>query len=117
MMNLPKQSFERLFGDKGFIPIMCVVQRWMPPLLYARYVTYSSFRICFFLTVEMYSIAYPMFSYLFNWGDSRCDCSRKPKYFQFTPRPVSSKLIAHWGQMCKRGQLVSFSFSEQLEDA
>lgn len=41
-------------------------------------------------------LAYSMFSYLFTWWDSHWLRRRKGKYFQYTPRPVSSKLIADW---------------------
>lgn len=41
-------------------------------------------------------LAYSMFSYLFAWWDSHWLRTRKAKYFQFTPRPVSSKLIRDW---------------------
>lgn len=37
-----------------------------------------------------------MFSYLFTWWDSHWLRRRKAKYFQYTPRPVSSKLIGDW---------------------
>ncbi|CAO3702952.1 unnamed protein product [Rhizopus stolonifer] len=41
-------------------------------------------------------LAYSMFSYLFAWWDSHWLRRRKIKYFQFTPRPVSARLIADW---------------------
>lgn len=41
-------------------------------------------------------LAYSMFSYLFDWWDHHWVRRRKNKYFQFTPRPVSAKLIADW---------------------
>jgi hypothetical protein len=41
-------------------------------------------------------LAYSMFCYLFTWWDSHWLRRRKAKYFQYTPRPVSSKLIADW---------------------
>lgn len=41
-------------------------------------------------------LAYSMFSFLFNWWDSHWLRRRKAKYFQFTPRPVSTRLIADW---------------------
>jgi hypothetical protein len=41
-------------------------------------------------------MAYCMFSYLFSWWDHHWLRRRKPKYFQFTPRPVSARLIFDW---------------------
>lgn len=41
-------------------------------------------------------LAYSMFSYLFSWWDNHWLRRRKAKYFQFTPRPVSTKLISDW---------------------
>ena len=41
-------------------------------------------------------LAYSVFCYLFTWWDSHWLRRRKAKYFQFTPRPVSAKLIADW---------------------
>jgi hypothetical protein len=40
--------------------------------------------------------AYSMYAYLFEWWDHNWVRRRKAKYFQFTPRPVSVRLIADW---------------------
>ncbi|GAA5802632.1 hypothetical protein HPULCUR_008105 [Helicostylum pulchrum] len=64
-------------GSGSFLPIMSLAQSIIEPKLF-----------CF--------LAYSMFSYLFAWWDSHWLRTRKAKYFQFTPRPVSSKLIWDW---------------------
>ena len=52
-------------------------------------------------------MAYSMFAYLFSWWDTHWLRRRKPKYFQFTPRPVSSQLISNWMEgWGKRGVLM-----------
>lgn len=33
---------------------------------------------------------------------------RKSKYFQFTPRSQSCKLIEHWGEITRAGRIVDF---------
>lgn len=37
---------------------------------------------------------------------------RKLKYFQFTPRPLSCKLLAHWSQIIRTGQVHFYSSEE-----
>ncbi|KAI9029937.1 Alpha/Beta hydrolase protein [Phycomyces nitens] len=77
LVDLEDQAFRTLFGNACFLPIMNLSQKLCNPSLF-----------CF--------LAYSMFSYLFAWWDSHWLTRRKPKYFQFTPRPVSSKLILDW---------------------
>lgn len=75
-----KPRFNWLFwkiGTAAFLPIMSLAQVLIAPKLF-----------CF--------LAYSMFSYLFQWWDSHWLRRRKAKYFQFTPRPVSAKLISDW---------------------
>ncbi len=54
-------------------------------------------------------LAYNMFNYLFSWGDTYWCHWRKTKYFLFTPRPVSSRLIHHWGEITRTGQLKPYT--------
>ncbi|KAL0095708.1 Alpha/Beta hydrolase protein [Phycomyces blakesleeanus] len=77
LVDLDDQAFTVLFGNGCFLPIMNLSQALCNPKLF-----------CF--------LAYSMFSYLFAWWDSNWISRRKPKYFQFTPRPVSSQLILDW---------------------
>jgi hypothetical protein len=41
-------------------------------------------------------LAYSVYSYLFDWWDHHWVRRRKAKYFQFTPRAVSTLLISDW---------------------
>lgn len=77
LINLSDWMFSLMFGVGQFLPAMSVAQKYVEPNLF-----------CF--------LAYSMFSYLFTWWDSHWLRRRKAKYFQYTPRPVSSKLIADW---------------------
>jgi hypothetical protein len=52
--------------------------------------------------------AYNMFCFLFNWDHRLWVKWRKPKYFQFTPRPLSSKLILHWAKIIRNNKLCVF---------
>ncbi|RCI05822.1 hypothetical protein CU098_013566, partial [Rhizopus stolonifer] len=67
--------------------ILINLNDWLYSLIFAQ--TMIEPRVFCFL-------AYSMFSYLFSWWDSHWLRRRKAKYFQFTPRPVSSRLIADW---------------------
>ncbi|KAI9361151.1 Alpha/Beta hydrolase protein [Zopfochytrium polystomum] len=80
LMRCPSALYRRLFGVKGFLPVMGVVQRWAPPMVFM-------------------TLAYHMFHYLFGWTDTNWNPANKPAYFQFTPRPQSAKLLHHWAQM------------------
>ncbi|KAK4519785.1 Glycerol-3-phosphate/dihydroxyacetone phosphate acyltransferase [Mucor velutinosus] len=77
LINLSDWFYSLMFGTGSFLPVMSFAQTIVEPRLF-----------CF--------LAYSMFSYLFSWWDSHWLRRRKAKYFQFTPRPVSSRLIADW---------------------
>ncbi|RCH81022.1 hypothetical protein CU098_004643 [Rhizopus stolonifer] len=77
LIRLNDWLYSLLFGTASFLPIMTLIQTVLHPKLF-----------CF--------LAYSMFSYLFAWWDSHWLRRRKIKYFQFTPRPVSARLIADW---------------------
>lgn len=72
------------------MPIMCILQKQVHPLLYSN-------------------MAFNMFSYLFNWGDELWEKSRKARYFLFTPRPLSSKLLSHWCDIIRLGKIHFYS--------
>lgn len=80
LMRCPGKLHRRLFGVKAFVPIMSLVQRIFPAKIFMI-------------------LAYHMFHYLFSWSDRNWNPTHKPSYFQFTPRPQSSKSIHHWSQM------------------
>lgn len=88
MFRMPDKFFYMLFGRKAFVPAMNFFQRVLNPHMFA-------------------SLAYQMFCYLFNWADTLWIRSRKRKYFMFTPRPTSCKILRHWGLMIKAGKVVS----------
>ncbi|ORZ13635.1 Alpha/Beta hydrolase protein [Absidia repens] len=77
LIHMNKKVFRLLFGKKAFLEIMTTAQQYLPPSL-------------------MCTLAYSVFSYLFTWWDSHWVQRRKIKYFQFTPRPVSTRLILDW---------------------
>ncbi|KAI9497470.1 Alpha/Beta hydrolase protein [Zychaea mexicana] len=77
LIAMNKRTFTVIFGSGAFIPIMSFAQRICHPVLFSH-------------------MAYSMFAYLFSWWDTHWLRRRKPKYFQFTPRPVSSQLISDW---------------------
>ncbi|CAO3597669.1 unnamed protein product [Absidia cylindrospora] len=77
LIHMNKTVFRLLFGKKAFLEIMTTAQRHLPPSL-------------------MCTLAYSVFSYLFTWWDYHWVQRRKIKYFQFTPRPVSTRLLLDW---------------------
>jgi pimeloyl-ACP methyl ester carboxylesterase len=84
MLNLEKKLFHALLGRKAFVPMMCDMQKFLPISLYTN-------------------LAFNMFCYLFNWNDSLWDPRRKSKYFLFSPRLVSCKLLWHWTNIMRQG--------------
>jgi pimeloyl-ACP methyl ester carboxylesterase len=94
MVKMSKGTFFFLFGRSGFLPIMCQLQAIANPLIFS-------------------SLAFNMFCYLFNWGDTFWDTSRKPKYFMFTPRPTSCKLLTHWCDIIRFGTLHLYGNGEE----
>ncbi|KAL4928997.1 putative ab-hydrolase associated lipase [Aspergillus undulatus] len=69
--------FRLIFGIHSFIPFMVTVRG----LLHAR--IYGT-------------LGYIVFSYLFNWSDSRWDKGLRDRMFQFAPVYVSSETIRWW---------------------
>ncbi|KAI7859872.1 Alpha/Beta hydrolase protein [Circinella umbellata] len=91
LIGLNKYTYSLIFGSGAFIPVMTIAQRVVHPVIFAH-------------------MAYSMFAYLFSWWDTHWLRRRKPKYFQFTPRPVSSQLISDWMEgWGKRGVLMYIS--------
>eukprot|EP00999_Lentomonas_sp_LEN2_P002631 NODE_509_length_1414_cov_98.146076_g475_i0.p1 GENE.NODE_509_length_1414_cov_98.146076_g475_i0~~NODE_509_length_1414_cov_98.146076_g475_i0.p1 ORF type:complete len:294 (-),score=24.12 NODE_509_length_1414_cov_98.146076_g475_i0:36-917(-) len=82
-----------ILGNTEFIPLMNIPNQFLPAWIFAE-------------------LAYPMFNYLFKWSDTRWKKTRKPKYFQFTPRPNSTKLIKQYMAMTKTGRLETFGTGE-----
>ncbi|KAJ3410640.1 hypothetical protein HDV05_003531 [Chytridiales sp. JEL 0842] len=89
LMNCPSKLYRTLFGVKAILPIMSLVQFRLPAVVFM-------------------TLAYHMFHYLFNWTDTNWDRRNKNHYFQFTPRPQSTKNIHHWAQMGRVGVIKPF---------
>jgi len=96
MKSASSPVYFQLFGKTMFIPALMWVQNLLPSNVFSV-------------------MAYGMFHYLFGWGDSRWDKTRKFKYFQCTPTLTSSKLVHHWFKILREGQLVGFG--DTKEDA
>jgi pimeloyl-ACP methyl ester carboxylesterase len=47
-----------------------------------------------------------LFVQLFGWTDRNWHKDRKVKYFQFSPRPTSARLLRHWGHIARQGQII-----------
>ncbi|KAI7865655.1 Alpha/Beta hydrolase protein [Spinellus fusiger] len=77
MVTMSEKWFSVCFGNGCFLPIMNTSQALFGSSLFS-------------------SLAYSMFSYLFTWSDKHWLQRRKVKYFQFTPRPVSVRLMMDW---------------------
>eukprot|EP00727_Mastigamoeba_balamuthi_P000086 m51a1_g10074 hypothetical protein (443) ;mRNA; r:29796-31236 len=77
-------TLEALFGRRAFLGVMNVVQALAPASLF------------------MY-LGSRMFSYLFNWHYALWRPEHMAASFQFTPAPVSTRLIAQWMASLRRG--------------
>jgi len=86
-VNSNDSTFFNLFGRKEFIPLINTVKAIAPTSMFT-------------------GVAYKMFHYLFNWTDAEWDKSYKNAYFQFTPRPTSTKALAHWFQIARNGNVL-----------
>ncbi|KAL7746866.1 hypothetical protein RI367_007802 [Sorochytrium milnesiophthora] len=83
MCKLTERQYFTLFGPGSFVGIMHYVQRYAPPSVFT-------------------ALAYHMFAYCFDWSDTNWDRRHKNKYFQFTPRDVSTASLLEW---LRNGQL------------
>ncbi|KAG0164611.1 hypothetical protein DFQ30_009707 [Apophysomyces sp. BC1015] len=77
LIHLSDWTYRLMFGIAEFLPITGPVRRICPPSLFAY-------------------LAYSTFAFVFAWWDHHWLRRRKTKYFQFTPRPVSTRLIRDW---------------------
>ncbi|KAL2870379.1 putative ab-hydrolase associated lipase [Aspergillus lucknowensis] len=69
--------FRLVFGIHSFIPFMLTVQQCLHAHIYGK-------------------LGYTVFSYLFNWTDSRWDYGLRDRMFQFAPVYVSAETIRWW---------------------
>lgn len=74
--------FRIMFGIHAFIPLMMAMHRMLPPRVYGR-------------------LGYKVFSFLFDWTDSRWDRGLRDRMFQFAPVYVSAESMRWWlGREC-----------------
>ncbi|KAL4978746.1 Alpha/Beta hydrolase protein [Aspergillus desertorum] len=77
MRLISPTTFRLVFGIHSFIPFMITVRRWLHARIYGK-------------------LGYIVFSYLFNWSDSRWDYELRDRMFQFAPVYVSTETIRWW---------------------
>ena len=78
--------FRVMFGIHSFIPFMMTMHRYMPGRLYG-------------------AMGYRVFSFLFNWTDTRWDIGLRDRFFQFSPVYVSAESMRWWlGRECFASQ-------------
>ncbi|GAB0142243.1 hypothetical protein EsHS_00002800 [Epichloe bromicola] len=70
-------TYELAFGIHAFIPFMMQMHSFLHPSLYGW-------------------LGYKVFSFLFNWSDSRWDRGLRNRLFQFAPVYVSSETMRWW---------------------
>ena len=78
--------FRIMFGIHAFIPFMMTMHRLLPGRLYG-------------------ALGYRVFSFLFNWSDTRWDLGLRDRFFQFSPVYVSAESMRWWlGRECFASQ-------------
>ncbi|EGF83034.1 hypothetical protein BATDEDRAFT_33937 [Batrachochytrium dendrobatidis JAM81] len=93
LMGFPKVVFELIFGNMQFLPIMTFAQKYIPSSIFS-------------------TLAYSMFHHLFGWCDTKWELEHKSSYFQFSPRPTSTKAIQYWRQSSCRGYIGLFESAD-----
>ena len=82
MRLISPAAFRLLFGIHAFIPIMMTMHGLLPPGLYGW-------------------LGYKVFSFLFDWTDTRWDRGLRDRMFQFAPVYVSAESMRWWlGREC-----------------
>lgn len=90
--------FRIVFGIHSFIPLMMTMHRVLPGSLYG-------------------SMGYRVFSFLFNWTDTRWDRGLRDRLFQFSPVYVSSESMRWWlGRDCFAKHKCILSTEEEEDD-
>jgi pimeloyl-ACP methyl ester carboxylesterase len=77
MSILSPAMFRFFFGIHSFIPLMMTARRLLPPRIYG-------------------TMAYWVFSFLFDWSDTRWERDLRHKMFQFAPVYVSAESMRWW---------------------
>jgi pimeloyl-ACP methyl ester carboxylesterase len=82
MRVITPAMFRLMFGVHAFIPLMMTMHRALHPRVYGW-------------------LGYKVFSFLFNWTDTRWDRGLRDRMFQFAPVYVSSESMRWWlGREC-----------------
>jgi pimeloyl-ACP methyl ester carboxylesterase len=82
MRVITPAMFRLMFGVHAFIPLMMAMHRALHPRVYGW-------------------LGYKVFSFLFNWTDTRWDRGLRDRMFQFAPVYVSSESMRWWlGREC-----------------
>ncbi|KAK3300277.1 Alpha/Beta hydrolase protein [Chaetomium fimeti] len=82
MRVITPAMFRLMFGIHAFIPLMMATHRALAPRIYGW-------------------LGYKVFSFLFNWSDTRWDRGLRDRMFQFAPVYVSSESMRWWlGREC-----------------
>ncbi|KAK5230896.1 hypothetical protein LTR72_000076 [Exophiala xenobiotica] len=100
MRIISPQMFRVFFGIHSFIPLMMTMHRILPGKVYAF-------------------MGYLVFSFLFNWTDTRWDRGIRDRLFQFSPVYVSAESMRWWlGRECftKQRCILATRESAQQED-
>jgi len=111
------QAKTAFFGTGEFIPLICLPMRYLPPGLFSA-LAYPMFNYLFRWSDRNWKVRPDKVSeqsacaqaahvaVCVPWAFLRhLQRERRPKYFQFTPRPQSVKLVTHWSDMTKSGKL------------
>lgn len=82
MRVISPAMFRLFFGIHSFIPLMMTMHRVLPGTIYG-------------------ALGYRVFSFLFNWTDTRWDRGIRDRQFQFSPVYVSAESMRWWlGREC-----------------
>ncbi|KAI5927795.1 Alpha/Beta hydrolase protein [Camillea tinctor] len=90
--------FRVVFGIHAFIPLMMTMHSILPPRFYGW-------------------LGYKVFSFLFDWSDTRWDRALKDRMFQFAPVYVSAESMRWWlGRECFARHKCILSTKEELRN-
>ena len=98
MKVITPAMFRLVFGIHAFIPFMMTMHKVLPGKLYG-------------------AMGYRVFSFLFDWTDSRWDRGLRDRMFQFAPVYVSSESMRWWlGRECFAKQKCILSTKEDQRE-
>ncbi|KAJ9615557.1 hypothetical protein H2200_001632 [Cladophialophora chaetospira] len=97
MRVISPAGFRMFFGIHSFIPLMMAMHRMLPGKLYG-------------------AMGYRVFSFLFDWTDTRWDLGLRNRLFQFSPVYVSAESMRWWlGRECFAKQRCILATREDKE--